>query len=177
MRKSAQSIFWSTTNDNNSLSACHPPSSKPSCFRHRLQPALCCQLSCVLQAMGAMNKQMNLPELSNIMREFDRQNERMEMTSEMMGDAVDDAFEVCDLCIITHCPTQDKRLLVPPYQSSAANKCSHQMHAVCFATYSLTSGHPVRPYALMSGTLPKHAWHCFAHADKYMHSVLLSMPD
>ena len=44
--------------------------------------------------MGAMNKQMNLPALSNIMREFDRQNERMEMTSEMMGDAVDDAFEV-----------------------------------------------------------------------------------
>ena len=43
--------------------------------------------------MGAMNKQMNLPALSNIMREFDRQNERMEMTSEMMGDAVDDAFE------------------------------------------------------------------------------------
>ena len=40
-----------------------------------------------------MNKQMNLPALSNIMREFDRQNERMEMTSEMMGDAVDDAFE------------------------------------------------------------------------------------
>lgn len=45
-----------------------------------------------------MNKQMNLPALSNIMREFDRQNERMEMTSEMMGDAVDDAFEVCMLC-------------------------------------------------------------------------------
>lgn len=41
-----------------------------------------------------MNKQMNLPALSNIMREFDRQNEKMEMTSEMMGDAVDDAFEV-----------------------------------------------------------------------------------
>ena len=131
----------------------------------------------VLQAMGAMNKQMNLPALSNIMREFDRQNERMEMTSEMMGDAVDDAFEVCDLCIITHCSTQDKRLLVPPYQSSAANKYSHQMHALCFATYSLTSGHPVRPYALVSGTLPKHAWQCFAHAGKYMHSVLLSMPD
>ena len=44
-----------------------------------------------------MNKQMNLPALSSIMREFDRQNERMEMTSEMMGDAVDDAFEVCNI--------------------------------------------------------------------------------
>ena len=47
-----------------------------------------------------MNKQMNLPALSNIMREFDRQNERMEMTSEMMGDAVDDAFEVCNLVLV-----------------------------------------------------------------------------
>ena len=47
------------------------------------------------KAMGAMNKQMNLPALMKIMREFERQNEKMEMTSEMMGDAVDDAFEVC----------------------------------------------------------------------------------
>ena len=46
------------------------------------------------KAMGAMNKQMNLPALTKIMREFERQNEKMEMTSEMMGDAVDDAFEV-----------------------------------------------------------------------------------
>ena len=41
-----------------------------------------------------MNKQMNLPALTKIMRDFERQNEKMEMTSEMMGDAVDDAFEV-----------------------------------------------------------------------------------
>ncbi len=47
------------------------------------------------KAMGAMNKQMNLPALTKIMRDFERQNEKMEMTSEMMGDAVDDAFEVC----------------------------------------------------------------------------------
>ena len=46
------------------------------------------------KAMGAINKQMNLPALTKIMREFERQNEKMEMTSEMMGDAVDDAFEV-----------------------------------------------------------------------------------
>ena len=50
--------------------------------------------SWLLQAMGAMNKQMNLPALTKIMREFERQNERMEMTSEVMGDAIDDAFEV-----------------------------------------------------------------------------------
>eukprot|EP00951_Prasinocladus_malaysianus_P000937 scaffold6520_cov44-Prasinocladus_malaysianus.AAC.1 len=36
------------------------------------------------KAMGAMNKQMNLPRLQAIMREFEKQNERQEMTSEMM---------------------------------------------------------------------------------------------
>ena len=46
-----------------------------------------------VQAMSAMNKQMNLPALTNIMREFEKQNERMEMTSDVMGDAIDDAFE------------------------------------------------------------------------------------
>ncbi len=33
------------------------------------------------KAMGAMNKQMNLPALTKIMRDFERQNEKMEMTS------------------------------------------------------------------------------------------------
>lgn len=33
-------------------------------------------------------------QLHKIMSEFERQNERMEMTSEMMGDAVDDAMGV-----------------------------------------------------------------------------------
>jgi len=37
--------------------------------------------------MGAMNRRMNLPAVAKIMREFEKQNERMEMTSEMMGDA------------------------------------------------------------------------------------------
>lgn len=44
--------------------------------------------------MGAMNKRMSIPALTKIMREFEKQNEKMEMTSEMMGDAIDDAFEV-----------------------------------------------------------------------------------
>jgi Snf7 len=48
----------------------------------------------VLQAMGAMNRQMNMPALQKIMRDFEMQNERMEMTSDVMGDAIDDAFEV-----------------------------------------------------------------------------------
>eukprot|EP00210_Caulerpa_lentillifera_P008276 g7897.t1 len=45
------------------------------------------------KAMGIMNKRMNLPALQKIMREFEMQNEKMEMTSEMMGDAIDDVFE------------------------------------------------------------------------------------
>lgn len=45
------------------------------------------------KAMGAMNRQMNLPALQKIMRDFEMQNERMEMTSDVMGDAIDDAFE------------------------------------------------------------------------------------
>ena len=59
----------------------------------------------VLQAMSAMNKQMNLPALMNIMREFEKQNERMEMTSDVMGDAIDDAFEVLSLFTgVAHVP-------------------------------------------------------------------------
>ena len=45
------------------------------------------------KAMGAMNKGMNLPALTKILRDFERQNEKMEMTGEMMGDAMDDMNE------------------------------------------------------------------------------------
>jgi hypothetical protein len=48
----------------------------------------------VLQAMRVMNKRMNLPNMQKILMEFEKQNERMDMTSEMMGDAIDDAMEV-----------------------------------------------------------------------------------
>ena len=74
------------------------------CTSHRLCPG-CSQtlkstqamseaMKGATKAMGAMNRQMNLPALQKIMREFEVQNERMEMTSEVMGDAVDDVFEV-----------------------------------------------------------------------------------
>ena len=45
------------------------------------------------RAMGIMNRQLNLPALQGIMREFERQNERMDVTTEVMGDTIDDAFE------------------------------------------------------------------------------------
>lgn len=48
----------------------------------------------VTKAMGKMNAKLNLPALHGIMREFEKQNERMEMTSDTMGDAIDDALEV-----------------------------------------------------------------------------------
>jgi hypothetical protein len=44
--------------------------------------------------MRVMNKRMNLPNMQKILMEFEKQNERMDMTSEMMGDAIDDAMEV-----------------------------------------------------------------------------------
>lgn len=46
----------------------------------------------VTKAMSGMNKQLNLPSLNNIMREFERENEKMENTTEVMGDAIDDAM-------------------------------------------------------------------------------------
>jgi Snf7 len=46
------------------------------------------------QSMAAMNKRMNIPALARIMKEFERQNARMDQADEMMGDAMDDVFEV-----------------------------------------------------------------------------------
>ena len=47
----------------------------------------------VTPALVNINKQMNLPELNNMMKEFYKENQRMEMTEEMMGEAVDMALE------------------------------------------------------------------------------------
>ncbi|CAG9460800.1 unnamed protein product [Pedinophyceae sp. YPF-701] len=44
------------------------------------------------KAMSVMNRQLNVPALNGIMKEFEKQNERMEMAEDMMGDALDDAF-------------------------------------------------------------------------------------
>jgi len=76
------------------------------------------------KAMSAMNKQMNLPALTKIMRDFERQNEKMEMTSEMMGDAVDDAFEVLHASHASHLPDQDGL----PLRSKMACSCPSRCH-------------------------------------------------
>ena len=80
------------------------------------------------RAMGAMNRQMNLPALQKIMREFEVQNERMEMTSEVMGDAVDDVFEV---------------LAAPP---CSARSC-HFASEICYKSCMAVSGGG--PYAML----------------------------
>eukprot|EP00051_Salpingoeca_urceolata_P018962 m.271043 g.271043 ORF g.271043 m.271043 type:complete len:219 (-) comp19318_c1_seq1:132-788(-) len=46
----------------------------------------------VTKAMSRMNKQINLPGLQKIMMEFERQNEIMDIKSEMMEDSMDDIF-------------------------------------------------------------------------------------
>jgi hypothetical protein len=43
--------------------------------------------------MRVMNRRLNLPNMQKVLMEFEKQNERMEMTSDMMGDALDDAME------------------------------------------------------------------------------------
>ena len=45
------------------------------------------------KAMATMNKQMQLPALAKIMREFEKQNMKMEVASDAMGEAMDMAFE------------------------------------------------------------------------------------
>mmetsp|Transcript_6769 Transcript_6769/g.23321 ORF Transcript_6769/g.23321 Transcript_6769/m.23321 type:complete len:227 (-) Transcript_6769:232-912(-) len=47
----------------------------------------------VTKALTGMNGQLSLPEIQKTLREFERQNEKMDMTSEIMDDAMDDAFE------------------------------------------------------------------------------------
>lgn len=46
----------------------------------------------VTKAMGRMNQSMNLPALTKIMQEFEKQTEMMDMKQEMMDDMVDDVM-------------------------------------------------------------------------------------
>jgi charged multivesicular body protein 2A len=47
----------------------------------------------VTKAMRGMNRSVNLPEISKIMMEFERESEMMDMKEEMMNDAIDDAVD------------------------------------------------------------------------------------
>ena len=46
----------------------------------------------VTQALTKMNKKMDIPGLQKIMAEFMKENEKSEMTEELIGDTLDDAF-------------------------------------------------------------------------------------
>jgi charged multivesicular body protein 2A len=48
------------------------------------------------KTMTAVNKQINLPVLQEMMRDFAKESERLEMTEEMMSDAVDMAVDSGD---------------------------------------------------------------------------------
>jgi len=54
--------------------------------------ALSSAMRSVTKAMVRMNKQVNVPSLNKIIRDFARENERAEMTQEMMGDMIDDTL-------------------------------------------------------------------------------------
>lgn len=45
------------------------------------------------KAMSSMNRKMNLPRIQQIMMEFEKESELMDMKDEMMGDAIDDVVE------------------------------------------------------------------------------------
>mmetsp|Transcript_45572 Transcript_45572/g.103260 ORF Transcript_45572/g.103260 Transcript_45572/m.103260 type:complete len:158 (+) Transcript_45572:216-689(+) len=47
----------------------------------------------VTAAMGKMNQQMNIPAITQMMREFEKQSNQMEMTEDMMNDAVDGVMD------------------------------------------------------------------------------------
>ncbi|XP_053308404.1 charged multivesicular body protein 2a-like [Spea bombifrons] len=46
----------------------------------------------VTKAMATMNRQLQLPQIQNIMTEFEKQAEIVDMKEEMMNDAIDDAM-------------------------------------------------------------------------------------
>lgn len=47
----------------------------------------------VTKALTKLNQKVNLPGLQKIMAEFMKENEKSEVTQEMIGDAIDDALE------------------------------------------------------------------------------------
>lgn len=45
------------------------------------------------RAMAVMNRQMNMPQLQHIMKEFEKNAEMLNMKEEMFGDAIEDAMD------------------------------------------------------------------------------------
>ena len=51
----------------------------------------------VTKILTTMNKKMNVPEISRTLQEFQRQNAILDQTSEVVEDALADAFEEPDV--------------------------------------------------------------------------------
>lgn len=47
----------------------------------------------VTKALGSLNKKVSLPGMQKIMAEFMKENERAEISQDMIGDTIDDALE------------------------------------------------------------------------------------
>jgi charged multivesicular body protein 2A len=47
----------------------------------------------VTKAMRGMNKNINMPEITKIMMEFEKESEMMNMKEDMMNDAIDDVVD------------------------------------------------------------------------------------
>eukprot|EP00116_Pleurobrachia_bachei_P009710 sb/3469972/ len=56
------------------------------------QGAMANAMKGVTKAMGAMNKQMNMPQMQKIMMEFEKEADMMDMKEDMMNDIVDDVM-------------------------------------------------------------------------------------
>merc|ERR1739838_696651 len=56
------------------------------------QNAMANAMKGVTKAMGSMNKQLKLPQIQQIMQEFEKQTEMMNMREEIMNDVMDDAM-------------------------------------------------------------------------------------
>lgn len=58
----------------------------------RSNNAMATAMKGVTKAMQTMNRQLKLPQIQQIMMEFEKQSEIMDMKEEMMNDAIDDAL-------------------------------------------------------------------------------------
>jgi len=56
------------------------------------QGAMANSMKGVTKAMGAMNKQMNMPQMQKIMMDFEKEADTMDMKEEMMNDVMDDVM-------------------------------------------------------------------------------------
>lgn len=109
-----------------SLSPAHGLSSHPQTLKstHAMGEAM----AGATKAMAAMNRRMNLPAVAKIMREFEKQNERMEMTSEMMGDAGEACWEwgaACDAWPALAGDQRQRRLVPAGHQPGMQSGSGH----------------------------------------------------